>query len=278
VLALECERRYIYWRDFCIQPREFWWWMRTLIVIPARLAAVRLHQKPLRLLGGVPLVVRVWSRVSEMKISDACVVATDDESVAEIVREAGAECVMTGSHHISGTERVAEVARMDAYREFTTIVNVQGDEPFIGRGAVQGAAEMVSSGRFPLGTSASPASWDIAGNPNVVKVVLGDDGRALYFSRAGIPFVRDREAMGSTEIRMLQHIGVYAYSRDALERWVKLPPHPLENTERLEQLRPLAAGMAIGVAIADEPPASGIDTEDDLDAANARWHEFSGGQ
>src|SRR5215207_8984718 len=252
--------------------------MGTLIVIPARLAAVRLPQKPLRLLGGAPLVTRVWERVAAMNIADRCVVATDDASVADASRAAGAEAVMTSKGHVSGTDRVAEVAAMPEFAGFDTIVNVQGDEPFIGQQAVEGAAEMVSSGRFPLGTSASPASWDIAENPNIVKVVLGDDGRALYFSRAGIPFVRDREAMGSIEMRILQHIGVYAYSRDALERWVKLPPHPLENTERLEQLRPLAAGMAIGVAIADEPPASGIDTEDDLDAANARWHEFTGGQ
>jgi 3-deoxy-manno-octulosonate cytidylyltransferase (CMP-KDO synthetase) len=252
--------------------------MRTLVVIPARLAAVRLPQKPLRLLAGIPLIVRVWQRVSEMNIADAIVVATDEESVAGTVREAGADAVITGQHHVSGTDRVAEVARMPRFADFTTIVNVQGDEPFIGHHAIKGAAEMVSSGRFPLGTAASPASWDIAGNPNVVKVVLGNDSRALYFSRAGIPFVRDREAIGSNEIKMLQHIGVYAYSRDALEKWVHLPPHPLENTERLEQLRPLAAGIPMGVAIAEEPPASGIDTEDDLSRANARWQEFIAGR
>lgn len=252
--------------------------MRTLIVIPARLAAVRLPQKPLRLLGGTPLVVRVWERVSSMNIADACVVATDDHGVADIVRSAGAEAVMTSTGHVSGTDRVAEVASMPQFASFDTIVNVQGDEPFIGRKAVEGAAQMVTSGRFPLGTAASPAPWEIADKPNLVKVVVGDDGRALYFSRAGIPFVRDRDAIGSIEIKMLQHIGVYAYSRDALHRWVGLPPHPLENTERLEQLRPLAAGIPIGVAIAEEPPAAGIDTEDDLAAANERWHEFIEGR
>ena len=132
------------------------------MVIPARLAAVRLPQKPLRLLAGIPLIVRVWQRVSEMKVADAVVVATDDESVVATMRDAGAEAVMTGTHHISGTERVAEVARMPRFADYTTIVNVQGDEPFIGRQAIKGAEEMVSSGRFPLGTSASPASWDIA--------------------------------------------------------------------------------------------------------------------
>lgn len=252
--------------------------MRTLVVIPARLAAARLPQKPLRLLAGVPLIVRVWERVAAMKVADICVVATDDQSVANIVEDAGAECVMTSDRHTSGTERVAEVAAMSRFADCTTIVNVQGDEPFIGEGAVRGAADIVSSGRFPIGTSASPASWDIASNPNIVKVVLGNDGRALYFSRAGIPFVRDPDAVGSSEIKMLQHIGVYSYSRSALERWVSLPPHPLENTERLEQLRPLADGIPIGVAIANEPPAAGIDTEDDLSRANARWHEFIAGR
>ena len=248
--------------------------MRTLVVIPARLAAVRLPQKPLRLLAGIPLVVRVWERVAAMNVADRCVVATDDESVATAVRAAGAECVMTSDEHFSGTERVAEVAAMPGFRDFETVVNVQGDEPFIGQKAVRGAAGIVSSGRFPIGTAACPADWEIASNPNIVKVVLGDDGRALYFSRAAIPFARERETIDAGQIRMLQHIGVYSYSRDALARWVALPPHPLENTERLEQLRPLAAGIPIGVAIAEETPAAGIDTEDDLSRANARWHEF----
>ena len=252
--------------------------MSTLVVIPARLGAVRLPQKPLRLLAGVPLIARVWQRVSAMHLADRCVVACDDAAVAEIAAAAGAECIMTSTAHTSGTERVAEVASMPEFSGFSTIVNVQGDEPFIGEQAVRGAADMVRSGRFPVGTSACPAGWEIATNPNVVKVVLGHDGRALYFSRAGIPFVRDQATIDSIGITMLQHIGVYAYSRDALARWVGLEPHPLENTERLEQLRPLAAGIPIGVAIADEPPASGIDTEDDLAAANARWHEFIAGR
>jgi 3-deoxy-manno-octulosonate cytidylyltransferase (CMP-KDO synthetase) len=246
------------------------------VVIPARLAAVRLPRKPLRLLAGLPLIVRVWQRVSAMNVGDACVVATDDESIAHAVLDAGADCVMTSDSHTSGTERVAEVARLPEFADCATIVNVQGDEPFIGHGAVGGAAEMVSSGRFPLGTAASPASWEISNDPSIVKVVRGDDESAMYFSRASIPFPRDGSS--STTIRPLQHIGVYAYSREALERWVALPPHDLEMTERLEQLRPLAAGIPIGVAIADEPPAAGIDTEEDLRRANARWDSFIAGR
>ncbi len=248
------------------------------MVIPARLAAVRLPRKPLRLLAGTPLIVRVWQRVSAMQVADACVIATDDEAVAKVVRDAGADCEMTSDQHVSGTERVAEVAAMPRYSGYDTIVNVQGDEPFIGRQAVEGAAHLVASGRFPVGTSASPASWDIASNPNIVKVVVDDEGRALYFSRAGIPFVREKVPAESEGFAMLQHIGVYSYSRDALNKWVSLPQHPLENIERLEQLRALAAGIPIGVSIANEPPANGIDTEDDLSRANERWQDFIAGR
>jgi 3-deoxy-manno-octulosonate cytidylyltransferase (CMP-KDO synthetase) len=212
-----------------------------------------------------------------MNVADAVVVATDDDSIADTVREAGAECVMTSRGHNSGTERVAEVAALPRFRSFDTIVNVQGDEPFIGREAVSGAAQLVANGEFPLGTAASRASKEILDTPSLVKVVVGDDGRALYFSRAPIPFLRDQADSPRLAERTLQHIGVYAYSRDALRKWVSLPPHPLEEIERLEQLRPLAAGLPIGVAITTEAPASGIDTEEDLERANARWDAFMAG-
>jgi 3-deoxy-manno-octulosonate cytidylyltransferase (CMP-KDO synthetase) len=251
--------------------------MRTLVVIPARLGAMRLPRKPLRLLSGLPLIVRVWQRISEMKVADTVVVATDDDSVASTVRGAGADCVMTSTAHSSGTERVAEVAAQPRFRGYETIVNVQGDEPFIGEGAVRGAAELVAAGRFPLGTAASHASAEILDTPSLVKVVVSDDGRAMYFSRAPIPFLRDKADAPRLAERTLQHIGVYSYSRDALQRWVSLPPHPLEEIERLEQLRPLAAGLPIGVAITNEAPASGIDTEEDLERANARWDAFMKG-
>ncbi len=251
--------------------------MRTLVVIPARLDAMRLPRKPLRLLSGLPLIVRVWQRISQMNVADVVVVATDDESVAATVRQAGAECVMTSSEHTSGTERVSEVASTPRFRSYETIVNVQGDEPFIGPGAVRGASQLVGSGRFPLGTAASRASVEILDTPSLVKVVIGDDGRAMYFSRAPIPFLRDQADSARMAERTLQHIGVYAYAREALRKWVSLPVHPLEEIERLEQLRPLAAGLAMGVAITNEAPASGIDTEEDLERANARWEAFMAG-
>ena len=148
---------------------------------------------------------------------------------------------------------------------------------YIEDGAVRGAAELVSSGTFPLGTAASHASKEILDTASLVKVVVADDGRAMYFSRAPIPYLRDQADRARLAQRTLQHIGVYAYSREALREWISLPPHPLEEIERLEQLRPLAAGLPIGVAITNEAPASGIDTEEDLAHANERWDAFMTG-
>jgi 3-deoxy-manno-octulosonate cytidylyltransferase (CMP-KDO synthetase) len=245
--------------------------MKTLAVIPARLGATRLPRKPLRLLGGVPLVLRVWERVREIGVADDCVIATDSAEVASVAAEHGADVVLTRSDHPSGTDRVAEVAQRSEFRRYDCILNVQGDEPFISAEALLGAAKIVSSGAFPLATAATPAGREILGIPSIVKVVIADDGRALYFSRAGIPYLRDPDDASLLAGRVYQHIGVYAYQRDALARWVSLSPHPLEQIERLEQLRPLAAGIGMGVAVVDEPPRGGIDTEDDLARANSDW-------
>jgi 3-deoxy-manno-octulosonate cytidylyltransferase (CMP-KDO synthetase) len=249
--------------------------MRTLAVIPARLGATRLPRKPLRLLAGLPLVVRVWQRVTDMRLADRCVVATDSVEVADAVREHGGDVVMTRPDHPSGTDRVAEVARRTEFAAYGVIVNVQGDEPFVSRAVVRGAAEMVTRGGFPLGTAAVRAAEAILTDPNVVKLVAADDGQAMYFSRAPIPFLREGKDAGLRAERIWQHIGVYAYARDALERWVGLPVHPLEEIERLEQLRPLAAGLRMGVSLVDEPLRAGIDTEDDLDRANRDWMELN---
>jgi 3-deoxy-manno-octulosonate cytidylyltransferase (CMP-KDO synthetase) len=248
--------------------------MAILAVIPARLGATRLPRKPLRLLGGAPLVAQVWRRVSALDGIARCVVATDSEDVRDVLAREGAECALTSPNHPSGTNRVAEVAGRDAYRQYDIVVNVQGDEPFIAADAIHGATEMVSSGRFELGTASAPATASILQTPHVVKVVAADDGRALYFSRAAIPYLRDETdaAVQATAVR--QHIGVYAYHRDALARWVALPEHRLERIERLEQLRPLAAGMSMGVAATADVAPPGVDTEEDLAHANARWDDF----
>jgi 3-deoxy-manno-octulosonate cytidylyltransferase (CMP-KDO synthetase) len=249
--------------------------LRTLAVIPARLGATRLPRKPLRLLAGLPLVVRVWERVRSLGIAERCVIATDSDEVIDAVRPHGAEVAMTSADHPSGTDRVAEVAARPEFAIFEAVLNVQGDEPFVSRQALAGAVRLVTSGKFELGTAAVRASLAVLSEPHVVKVVSADDGRAMYFSRAAIPFLREREDADLLTGQMRQHIGVYAYRRDALARWVALPPHPLERIERLEQLRPLAAGMAMGVALIDEPLRGGIDTEADLARANVEWSDFT---
>jgi 3-deoxy-manno-octulosonate cytidylyltransferase (CMP-KDO synthetase) len=249
-----------------------------LAVLPARLQATRLPRKPLRLLGGQPLILRVWERVSDLGLFDDVVIATDSAEVAEVVAESGARCVLTSDRHPSGTDRVAEVAAHPEFAGVRAIVNVQGDEPFVSAEAIRAALDMVIDRGFPIGTVAAPASPDTLARPEVVKVVAADDGRALYFSRAGIPFVREVGDAPERDRLVRQHLGVYAYTPDALARWVRLAEHPLERIERLEQLRPLAAGMAIGVGVVTEVPERGIDTEDDLVRANARWTDRTAGR
>ena len=251
--------------------------MKTLAVIPARLGATRLPRKPLRLLAGRPLVVRVWERVSAMNLADRCVIATDSEEVATAARQNGAEAVLTSRDHLSGTDRIAEVAKQREFAGFDAVLNVQGDEPFISTDAARGALDMLRN--FKIGTAAVRATAAILAEPSVVKVVTADDGRALYFSRAPIPFVRDPKDAESAALlreRLWQHLGVYAYTREALMKWVSLPEHPLERIERLEQLRPLAAGWLIGVALIAGSQRPGIDTEVDLARANSEWTIFSG--
>jgi 3-deoxy-manno-octulosonate cytidylyltransferase (CMP-KDO synthetase) len=245
--------------------------MRTLAVIPARLGATRLPRKPLRILAGLPLVIRVWERVMSLDVVDRCLIATDSDEVADVVNEYGAEVVMTSEEHRSGTDRIAEVALRREYSEYGVIVNVQGDEPFVPRSAITGAIRVVTDGRFALGTAAVRADASILGDPNVVKVVAAADGRAMYFSRAPIPFLRDREDAALQRSLIWQHIGVYAYTSIALQNWVSLPSSPLEEIERLEQLRPLAAGIPMGVSLTEEVVMPGIDTEEDLERANRDW-------
>jgi 3-deoxy-manno-octulosonate cytidylyltransferase (CMP-KDO synthetase) len=208
-------------------------------------------------------------------VADEVVVATDSDEIAAVVRAAGGIAAMTDAAHPSGTDRVAEVASQRQYAAYGVLLNVQGDEPFVSEAAVRGAAELVTSGRFPLGTAAATATDQILGMPHIVKVVTADNGRALYFSRAPIPWLREPGDASIRTAYVRQHVGVYAYTRDALAAWVALPQHPLERIERLEQLRPLAAGLAMGVATVSELPAGGVDTEEDLAHANARWNELS---
>lgn len=238
--------------------------MTVLAAIPARLGATRLPRKPLRLLGGIPLIVRVAQRLASLEIADRCVVATDSDEILAVCRAGGVEAVLTRNDHPSGTDRVSEVASRPEFGEYDVVLNVQGDEPFVSRDAVAGALRMVVQEGFALGTAASGAAPDVLLRPDVVKVVCDDHGRAMYFSRAPIPYLRESSDAPLRDPLIRQHIGVYAYSRDALARWVSLPPHPLELVERLEQLRPLAHGISMGVATVASGEGFGIDTEDDL--------------
>lgn len=243
--------------------------MRVLVVIPARLNSVRLERKPLQLLGGVALVVRVAERIRELAVADGLVVATDADEVEAVVRAAGFTVARTAKGHRSGTDRVAEVAASPEGADYDIVVNAQGDEPFLPREALRGAVDRVQRGD-DIGTAAAPMAAADAADPGRVKVVTDERGRALYFSRAPIPFWRD----GGTppDGTYWQHLGVYAFSRSALARWPELPPSPLEQAERLEQLRALQSGMTIGVARLDQAAPSGIDTPDDLRRAEALWH------
>lgn len=248
--------------------------MPVLAVIPARLGATRLPRKPLRLLGGEPLVVRVHQRVAALQVADRVVVATDHDDIRQVCEAHGIAAVMTAIHHPSGTDRVAEVAARREFADMDVVLNVQGDEPFVSREALAGAVGIVTGGRATIGTAAVPVNPEALQHPDVVKVVCTDDGRALYFSRAPIPWLRDPADTALLAPLVRQHVGVYAYTRQALQQWVAWAPHPLELVERLEQLRPLAHGIAIGVASVPAAEA-GIDTEDDLQRANARWPAFA---
>jgi 3-deoxy-manno-octulosonate cytidylyltransferase (CMP-KDO synthetase) len=244
--------------------------MPVLAVIPARLGATRLPRKPLRLLGGLPLVVRVYQRVLALQVADHCVVATDDLEIIDICDTYDIPAVLTSSAHPSGTDRVAEVVARPEFSTYDVILNVQGDEPFVSQQALAAALGIVVRGVAPIGTVAVAINAEALLKPDVVKVVRDNEGRALYFSRAPIPYLRDASDAAEQAPLARQHVGVYAYTRGALREWVSWPPHPLEVVERLEQLRPLAHGVTIGVADVDSHD-SGIDTEDDLLRANARW-------
>lgn len=239
--------------------------MRVLAVIPARLASERLPRKPLQLLGGRPLIQWVWERAASFTSVHAAVIATDSDEIAVVAASFGARVVLTSESHRSGTERAAEVIGMTGYSDYDVVVNIQGDEPFIAEEHVTAAVAEVLAGK-DIGTVATAVGTrDAWLDPSVVKVVRDNDGGALYFSRAPIPHVRgsdpDDAALASGEY--LRHIGIYAYTRAALLAWVALPETALERTEKLEQLRPLAAGMTIGVAIVGEA-IGGIDTHEDL--------------
>jgi 3-deoxy-manno-octulosonate cytidylyltransferase (CMP-KDO synthetase) len=236
----------------------------VLILIPARMASTRLPGKPLADIAGQPMIVHVLRRAQEAKIGSVAV-ATDSEPVFAAVEKAGGRAVMTSVHHASGSDRIFEaLEQIDPQRQAKIVVNVQGDLPTLVPGDLKAALKPLADPAVDIATLAAeitdPAQRD---NPNVVKVVgtqvSAGRMRALYFTRATAP---------AGDGPLYHHIGLYAYRRAALARFVKLPPSPLEQRERLEQLRALEAGMRIDVAIVGSVPL-GVDTPEDLEAARA---------
>src|SRR5579862_536819 len=235
--------------------------MSVLAVIPARYASTRLPGKPLVSLGGKPMIERVWERVGRAASISSVVVATDDERIRKVVEGFGGKVAMTRSDHRSGTERVAEVAA--AHGDAEMFVNVQGDEPLIEPAAIDAAVDaIVSDEAVNVATLAVPiASPADIMDPNIVKTVLDFDGNALYFSRAPIPWVRDRG--GPVHARHLKHLGLYAFRREALLEFATFPQGDLERIEQLEQLRWLENGYPIRVAETEHDSVS-VDVPEDV--------------
>ncbi|MEZ5871512.1 MAG: 3-deoxy-manno-octulosonate cytidylyltransferase [Nitratireductor sp.] len=236
----------------------------TLVLVPARMASTRLPGKPLADIAGLPMIIQVVRRASEAGIGRV-VVATDDERVLGEVRRHGGEAVMTDIAHQSGSDRIWEaVTLLDPDGKYKFIVNVQGDLPTIEPALIAGCLATLAESSADIATLAAVITDEAErNNPNVVKAVgtgIGDNRmRALYFTRATAPW---------GEGDLFHHIGLYAYRREALERFVGLKPSPLEMRERLEQLRALEAGMRIDIAIVDTVPL-GVDTPHDLEKARA---------
>jgi 3-deoxy-manno-octulosonate cytidylyltransferase (CMP-KDO synthetase) len=228
-------------------------------IIPARWASTRFPGKPMVKLHGKPLVQHVWERAARAKLVNRVIVATDDMRIAEAAFGFGAEVALTSPRHPTGTDRLAEVAKK--LKSSPLILNVQGDEPDIAPSTIDRLARALRDDpRLGMVTAANPVSEpaDIH-NPNVVKVVTDLAGRALYFSRSAIPHDRD----GRGGILHFRHQGIYGYRRKVLLDFVKWKPTPLEKAEKLEQLRALEHGVAIGVIIVKRPSV-GVDVPEDV--------------
>lgn len=238
------------------------------VVIPARLASTRLPNKPLADLGGKPMVVRV---AEQARLSGAVevIVATDDTSIVDACARHGVTAMMTLATHPSGTDRIAEVAKNRQWSPETVVVNVQGDEPLIDPALIRATAVRVSD-NVPMATAAHPIHdvEDIF-NPHIVKVILDRESRALYFSRAPIPWGRsafsDKCQILPDGYTALRHVGLYAFRNGFLQQYSSLSISPLEQIESLEQLRVLWHGHAISVHVSESAPAAGVDTQEDLE-------------
>jgi 3-deoxy-manno-octulosonate cytidylyltransferase (CMP-KDO synthetase) len=242
------------------------------VVIPARFASQRLPGKPLRTIAGKPMVQWVHERAVASGAQRVWI-ATDDPRIEKAGRAFGANVQLTSADHQSGTDRIAELARALKWAATDVVVNVQGDEPLLPPALIRQVASLLqSSPQAGVATLATPIrSLQEFLDPNVVKVAAAADGRALYFSRAPVPWHREgvREVAQTRYDGSLRHVGLYAYRVSALDRLSRLAPTFLEVTEKLEQLRALENGIAIAVAVACELPGRGVDTEEDLQAVES---------
>ncbi|MBO6550303.1 MAG: 3-deoxy-manno-octulosonate cytidylyltransferase [Rhizobiales bacterium] len=236
----------------------------NLILIPARMQATRLPGKPLKNIAGEPMIVHVWRRACEANCGPV-VVATDDEAIAGAIAKVGGEAIMTRADHPSGSDRICEaLEKYDPDEKFNTIINLQGDLPVLDPEIVRQCAALLSDDEVDISTLvAEITDENEKTNPNVVKMVGAKISetrqKALYFTRATAPY---------GDGPLYHHIGIYGYKRQSLERFISLPPSPLEMREKLEQLRALEAGMRIDVAIVETHPL-GVDTPEDLEKARA---------
>jgi 3-deoxy-manno-octulosonate cytidylyltransferase (CMP-KDO synthetase) len=241
------------------------------VIIPARWGSTRFPGKPLALIAGKPLVRHVWERCLQARSVRRVIVATDDMRIATAAFDFGAEVALTRADHPSGTDRAAEVASR-LPKNASVIVNVQGDEALVDPALIDRLAALVREDhRTAIATAASPlASEHEFLDPNIVKVVLARDGRALYFSRAPIPAGRDTGSWNHA----LHHHGIYAFRKKFLLEFVSWKPSPLEKLERLEQLRALEHGARIRVLVTKSPPAPGVDTPAQARALEAALRRF----
>lgn len=245
-----------------------------IVAIPARYGASRLPGKPLRLLGGEPLILHVVRRALQAGAREVWV-AADDARIADALAGAGVQVAMTAKTHASGSDRLAECAAIAGWADDAVVVNLQGDEPFAPASAVRAVADTLRASGAEMSTLAAPVA-DAATlfDPNVVKLVRAGNGDALYFSRAPLPWPRDAFAADRSRLpaggHWLRHIGIYGYRAGFLKRYAALPPTPLERVESLEQLRALEHGYRIAVAMTPEPFPPGVDTAEDLDRAERR--------
>ena len=239
-----------------------------VVVIPARYASVRLPGKALRDIRGKPMIQHAYERGTESGATEV-VIATDDERIAEAAEAFGAVVCMTGDHHQSGTERIAEVADLMDWEDKQVVVNLQGDEPAMPPQLIDQCASLLDDATADIATLASPfRNRDDFQNPNCVKVIRDVNDHAIYFSRASIPYPRDEGSDARAVSAALHHHGIYAYRCGVLRQLVAAAPSELEVCEQLEQLRALSLGMTIAVGVPPIRPGTGVDTEEDLERAN----------